>query len=327
LIRTENLSKRYGDFTAVDNLNLHVRWGEVYGFLGPNGAGKTTTILMLLGILPPSSGNILLFDSPLRPDNYFALKRRIGVVGETQHFYDDMTARGYLHFFADLYAVKNAGDRVEGLMEAVNLDSFLDVRARDYSRGMKQKLAFVRALLPDPDLLILDEPVSGLDPYGIREIRQLIQAQNEAGKTVLISSHILSEVERTAHRVGIIHHGRLLAEDTVAGLRARLAGSQQVELELAEPQPDLPSALAHLPFVQRVDDPEGNGQRLTVCLNDAADARARLSQAVVAQGGIVVAMQHKEITLEEAFVTITERDIRRLVGPRAAESAQGARTR
>lgn len=324
MIRTENLSKRYGGFTAVDNLNLHVRRGEVYGFLGPNGAGKTTTILMLLGILPPSSGSVLLFDSPLRSDNYFAVKRRIGVVGETQHFYDDMTAREYLRFFADLYTVENASDRIGGLAEAVDLADFMDVRARDYSRGMKQKLAFVRALLPDPALLILDEPVSGLDPYGIREIRQLIQAQNEAGKTVLISSHILSEVERTAHRVGIIHHGRLLAEDTVSGLRARLAGGQQIELELAEPQPDLPSTLARLSFVQRVDDPEGNGQRLTVRLNDATDARARLSQAVVAQGGIIVAMQHQEISLEEAFVTITERDIPTLVGQGGAEAAQGS---
>lgn len=319
MIRTENLTKRYGDFTAVDTLNLHVRPGEVYGFLGPNGAGKTTTILMLLGILPPTGGSIHLFDLPLTPGNYFAVKCRIGVVGETQHFYDDMTARETLHFFASLYAVEKAGNRIESLMEALDLSDFLDVRARDYSRGMKQKLAFVRALLPDPDLLILDEPVSGLDPYGIREVRQLIQAQNRAGKTVLISSHILSEVERTAHRVGIIHHGRLLAEDTITGLRARLAAEQQIDVELAEPRPDLPATLVRHPFVQSVDDPAGDGRRFTARLNDESDARARLSQAITTQGGIIVTMQQKEISLEEAFVTITERDIPRLVGREAEE--------
>lgn len=322
MIRTENLTKRYGNFTAVSGLNLHVRPGEVYGFLGPNGAGKTTTILMLLGILPPTNGSVRLFDLPLTAGNYFAIKRRTGVVGETQHFYDDMTAREYLRFFADLYTVVNANDRIESLVEAVELGNFLDVRARDYSRGMKQKLAFVRALLPDPDLLILDEPVSGLDPYGIRQVRQLIQAQNETGKTVLISSHILSEVERTAHRVGIIHHGRLLAEDTIAGLRARLAGEQQIDLELAAPCLDLPEALVRQPFVRGVDDPEGNGRRFTVHLSDETEARAGLSQAVIAQGGIIVAMQQKQISLEEAFVTITERDIPRLVGQRAEEGAK-----
>jgi ABC-2 type transport system ATP-binding protein len=315
VIRTENLTKRYGDFAAVHNLNLHVRRGEVYGFLGPNGAGKTTTILMLLGILPPTSGHICLFDLPLTPDNYFAVKRRIGVVGETQHVYDDMTAREYLRFFAGLYAVKGADARIENLMAAVNLSDFLDVQASKYSRGMKQKLAFVRALLPDPDLLILDEPVSGLDPYGIREVRQLIQAQNQAGKTVLISSHILSEVERTAHRVGIIHHGRLLAEDTVASLRARLASEQQIELELADPQPDLPTALERLPFIHRIDERRGEGdRRFTVHLRCKTDARAELARAVAAQGGVIVAMQQKEISLEEAFVTITEHNVPRLVG-------------
>jgi ABC-2 type transport system ATP-binding protein len=320
VIRTENLTKRYGDFTAVNALSLHVRPGEVYGFLGPNGAGKTTTILMLLGILPPTSGSVRLFGLPLTPGNYFAIKRRVGVVGETQHFYDDMTAREYLNFFADLYAVENTADRIQGLMEAVDLAGFLDVRACDYSRGMKKKLSFVRALLPDPDLLILDEPVSGLDPYGIREVRQLIQAQNQAGKTVLISSHILSEVERTAHRVGIIHHGRFLAEDTIAGLRARLAGEQQIELELAESQPDLPAALASLPFVRGVDESEsGEARRFTVHLCGQTDARAALSRAVTAQGGTIVAMQQREISLEEAFVTITEQDIPRLVGQGTGE--------
>jgi ABC-2 type transport system ATP-binding protein len=301
VIQTQNLTKRYGDFVAVQALNLHVRPGEVYGFLGPNGAGKTTAILMLLGILPPTDGHVRLFDLPLTPANYYAIKRRIGVVGETQHVYHDMTAREYLRFFGRLYAVPKPHARIRRLVEAMGLADFLDAPATDYSRGMKQKLAFVRALLPDPDLLILDEPVSGLDPHGIRQVRQLIQAQNEAGKTVLISSHILSEVERAAHRVGIIHHGQLLAEDTLSGLRARLAGEQRIEVALAEPSPGLPEALGALPFVRAIDDPDGRGHRFTVHLAGRRDLRGQLSRAITAQGAVIVAMQHKEISLEEAL--------------------------
>jgi ABC-2 type transport system ATP-binding protein len=315
MIQTDHLTKRYGNLIAVNALNLHVRPGEVYGLLGPNGAGKTTTLLMLLGILPPTSGSIRLFGLPLTPGNYFAIKRQVGVVGETRHFYDDMTAHGYLRFFAGLYTVKNADERIYSLMEAVGLSDFMDTRAHDYPRGMKQKLAFVRALLPDPELLILDEPVRGLDPSDIHQVRQLVQAQNQAGKTVLISSQVLSEVERIAHRVGIVHHGRLLSQDTIAGLHVRLAGGQHIDLELADPCPDLPQVLARLPFVRAVDSPErGGDRRFTAHLTGETDVRAELSRAVTAQGGVIVAMQPKEVRQAEALVTITEQDIPRLVG-------------
>jgi ABC-2 type transport system ATP-binding protein len=315
MIQTDHLTKRYGNLIAVNALNLHVRPGEVYGLLGPNGAGKTTTLLMLLGILPPTSGSIRLFGLPLTPGNYFAIKRQVGVVGERQHFDDDMTAREYLRFFADLYAVENANERIDGLMEAVGLSDSLDTRTRDYLEGMKQKLAFVRALVPDPELLILDEPVRGLVPSDIHQVRQLVQAQKQAGKTVLISSQVLSEVERIAHRVGIVHHGRLLSEDTIAGLDARLADEQHIDLELADPCPNLPQALTRLPFVQAVDSPEGGGdRRFTAHLTGETDLRAELSRAVTAQGGVIVAMQPREVCQAEASVIVTEQDIPRLVG-------------
>jgi len=322
MIQTDTLTRRYGNLTAVNALNLHVRPGEVYVLLGPNGAGKTTTLLMLLGILPPSSGSIRLFGLSPVPGNYYAIKRRVGVVGEKQHFYDDMTVRQYLRFFADLYAVEKADERIHSLMEAVGLSDCPDVRPRGGSPGMKQKLAFVRALLPDPDLLILDEPTSGLDLSGICQVRQLVQAQSQAGKTVLISSHILSAVERTAHRVGIVHRGRLLSENTSAGLHARLAGAQQIDLELADPCPDLPQDLARLPFVRAVEGPTGeNARRFTVHLTGDTDMRAQLSRAVTVQGGVIVAMQPKEIRQADTRVTITEGDIPRLVGQTKARAA------
>jgi len=313
VIRTKDLTKRYGESIAVDALNLHVQPGEIYGLLGPKGAGKTTTLLMLLGILPPTSGSIFLFDFPLTPERYFAIKRRIGVVGERPCFYDDMTAQENLRFVARLYAVRNARERIERLMEALKLSSLLDVCPGDYSPDMRQKLAFVRALLPDPDLLILDEPTSGLDPCGVGAVRQLVQAQNQTGKTVLISSCTLSDLERTAHRVGIVHHGRLLTQDAVAGLWARLASEQQIELELAEPKPSLLTALAQLPSVRGVEGLEdGEGRRFTVHLSGGDDARAELSRAVTGQGGTIVAMQHRSRHQEGVAVTITEKDIPRL---------------
>lgn len=305
MIRTEGLWKEYNGFVAVRDVTLHVEPGEIYGFLGPNGAGKTTTILMLLGIEKPTQGRVRLFGQDLDRD-YFRIKRRIGVVAEHQYLYDDMTASEYLRFFAHLYRVEGADHRIEALLEAVDLLPFADVRARDYSRGMKQKLGLVRALLHDPDLLILDEPVSGLDPYGIVQVRTLIQEQNRQGKTVFISSHILSEVERTAHRVGIINNGELKAEDTMADLRRRLSGESRLEIEAEGTDDGLVQTLFHLPFVHGV---ELAGKTLTVRTRADRDYRAEISQQITARGGIILAMRSHEMSLEEAFVTITEKNI------------------
>jgi ABC-2 type transport system ATP-binding protein len=315
VIHTKNLTRRYGDLSAVNALNLHVYPGEVYLLLGPKGAGKTTALLMLLGLLLPTGGSIHLFGLPFTPENYFAIKRRVGAVGEQEQVYDDMTACEYLRFFAALYAAENADERMHSLMDAVALGDYLDVRCGDYSPGMKKKLALVRATLPDPDLLILDEPASGLGPSSTHQVRELVQAQSRSGKTILIASHVLSPIERTAHRVGIIHHGRLLSEDTIAGLDARLAGAQHIDLALADPRPDLAQALTRLPFVGAVDSPQGgNDRRFSVRLTGEKDMRAELSRAVTAQGAVIVAMQPKKSGQEETSVAITEQDITWLVG-------------
>lgn len=310
MIRTERLCKDYDGFAAVKDVTLHVEPGEIYGFLGPNGAGKTTIILMLLGIEKPTKGRIFLFGQPLQ-ENYFRLKHRVGVLGERQYIYDDMTAREYLRFFADLYQVKEKDRRIEALLEAVGLRHFGEVRARDYSRGMQQKLGLVRALLHDADLLILDEPVSGLDPHGILEVRHLIQEQNRRGKTVFISSHILSEVERTAHRVGIIHHGVLMAEDSLDNLRSRLRQQVELEVELQEVQPGLVESLSGLEFVREVATKDN---KLTLKLDAATDFRPQVFATISACGGVIVDMRTKEMSLEEAFVTITERNVSLLAG-------------
>jgi len=181
VIRTSNLGKRYGDFWAVRDLNLNVKAGEIYGFLGPNGAGKTSTILMVLGIIRPTTGKLTLFEEG--DASRLDIRRRIGVVSESQFFYPEMTMGEYLDFFGELYRVEGRKQRIMQLAERVDLAHVLDRRLGTFSRGMQQKVGFLRALLHEPELLILDEPVSGLDPMGIRQVRDLIEEEGFWQKT------------------------------------------------------------------------------------------------------------------------------------------------
>lgn len=308
VIRTRALTKRYGHVTAVDGLTLHVERGEIYGFLGPNGAGKTTTIMMLLGLEPPTSGSIeLLGEDPAH--NPLALRRRIGVLSEFHYLYEEMSAVDYLQFFADLYRVEDKARRIDELLSRLGLSAYRHLRLRGYSKGMKQKLGMARALLADPDLLILDEPVSSLDPYGIREIRDIILEENARGKTFLISSHILSEIERTCHRVGIIHHGRLLAEDRLEAIKGQLQPEVQLTLELQETPEAVIHALQSAPFVLACR-PEGN--KLLLQLKGGRDYRADVFHLVAGAGGTILEMRRHEVSLEDAFLRITDQNIRPL---------------
>ena len=305
MIRTQNLIKKYNEFKAVDNLNLKVEEGEIYGFLGPNGAGKTTTILMLLGILKPTQGEVYLFGQNITKD-FLSIKKKMGVVSEKQYLYKGMTAGEYLNFFTDLYGVKNKKKKIDQLLEAVNL---LEVRNRKlgaFSRGMQQKLGFARALLHDPQLLLLDEPVSGLDPTGIKQIRDLIEQENKKGRTIFISSHLLSEVERLCGKVGIINKGRLLAEDTMDNLRKRLTDVVELEIELTEAKKEIIDTLSAFDFIKGL---KREKNLLTIKVKTDKDYRAQISETISQQGGVVLGIKKKEMSLEEAFMTITEKNI------------------
>jgi ABC-type multidrug transport system ATPase subunit len=309
VIRARHLTKRYGKHLAVDGLSLDIGLGEIYGFLGPNGAGKTTTIMMILGLLEPTSGEISLFgrsSSKGRADQ----RSRIGVVTETQHMYSDMTAREYLMFFADFYSIADKHRKVDEVLSRLGLYQVRNRCAGAFSKGMKQKLALARALLHDPDLLILDEPVSGLDPLGVKEIRDIILGENSKGKSLLISSHILSEIEKTCHRVGIINRGVLVAEDTMDGIRRSTASEIRLEI-LLEAIPDgLLKRLSDMPFVVSAEI-KGGSVRLTVKAD--RDHRGEISRAVVESGGVILGFVAHEVSLEEAFITITESNVNRLL--------------
>lgn len=305
VIRTVGLSKRFGALTALQDLDLQVGRGEIYGFLGPNGAGKTTTVLLLLGLLRPSAGSVYLFGQPMRPGDA-TMRHRVGVVPEQPYLYPHMTAQEYLDWFADLYGVPHRKDRTAQLLDAVSLFDRRHSRLREFSRGMQQKIGLARALLHDPELLLLDEPTSGLDPSSAKQVRDLLLDLKRRGKTILISSHILSEVERTADRVAILVKGRLQAQDTVEHLIQEVQPDAVVEIELLAVVPaELLERLRALPFVRNV---EVHGSILTVSLSptEGKELHARLSAAITASGGTIVQMTSRKGTLEDAFLAITE---------------------
>lgn len=317
MIRTENLTKEYDGFIAVDDLNLNVTKGEIYGFLGPNGAGKTTTILMLLGILKPTRGKVYLLDRELSLDP-MTIKSKIGVVSENQYLYKDMTAEEYLDFFADLYQVEDRWKKIDRLLEEMNLMGFKKKTLETFSHGMRQKVGFARALLHDPEILILDEPNSGLDPNGVKQIRDLISRENKTGKTILISSHLLSEVEKLCGKVGIINRGKLLAEEKMDALKKRLGDAAELEIELAQAKPEIVDFLSSLDFVKGV---EMDQNRLVVKVKAYKDYRASISQAIAQKGGIVLGIKTHEMSLEDAFITITQKNISLLTTP--SKGAEG----
>ena len=210
-LHTHELTKRFGRRIAVDRLTMRVEWGDIYGFLGPNGAGKSTTLRMLLGLVRPTSGTIKF---PVRASNweYLRARSRIGAIVETPAFYENFSGRRNLRLLASLSGGVSS-KRVEEVLEIVDLADRARDPVRVYSYGMRQRLGIAQALLPTPQLIILDEPTNGLDPQGIQETRKLIRRLRDEFKlTVLLSSHLLTEIEQLCNRVGVIHDGRLLYE-------------------------------------------------------------------------------------------------------------------
>ena len=223
IVKTSALTKRYRDFAAVEELNMSVREGRIYGFIGPNGAGKSTTLKMLLGLVHPTAGEIELFGKRLTEKNRVALLRGVGSLIESPAYYGHLTARENLRVYAEILALPEKN--IDEVLKIVRLDRQEGKRTSAFSLGMKQRLGLASALLGFPKLLILDEPTNGLDPSGIQEMRELIRSLPERyGMTVIVSSHLLSEVERIADDVGIIAHGRMKYQGELARLEQTAHG-------------------------------------------------------------------------------------------------------
>jgi ABC-2 type transport system ATP-binding protein len=241
MIRLENVTKRYGNHVAVSALNLQVPAGELFAFLGPNGAGKTTTIKMLCGLLFPTSGTVTVggFDITTHGDQ---ARQLVSYVPDQPFLYEKLTGREFLQFTADLYGMEtdHAQRRMQIVIEQFHLESFIDNLTERYSHGMRQRTVFAAALLHEPKLLIADEPTVGLDPKSIRELKVLLRNLAKGGTTVFLSTHTLDIAQELADRVGVIHGGKLIACDTVVGLRkqANTDGTlEDVFMAITEEQP------------------------------------------------------------------------------------------
>ena len=235
-IEINQLTKQFGDVVAVNGLDLQIRDGEIFGFLGPNGAGKSTTIDIILDFIRPSSGSVSVFGHDAQRES-LAVRQRTGVLPDAYHVYDRLTGKQHLGFAIDL---KGTDDNPMAMLERVGIAEAADRKAGGYSKGMKQRLVMGIALLGDPDLLILDEPSTGLDPNGAKEMREIIQAENERGATVFFSSHVMEQVEAVCNRVGIINRGELVTVDSVQGLRSATEGGETLYVQLSDlPQGDI----------------------------------------------------------------------------------------
>ena len=302
-IRTVGLTKRYDDVAAVDGLDLEVEPGTLYGFLGPNGAGKTTTIRMALGLIHATSGAVEVLGEPVTTDR--GPLQRVGALVEEPAFYRYLSGRRNLEYFA---RAGGRGDdtrrrlaRVGESLAQVGLTDAADKRVKAYSQGMRQRLGIALALLGEPELLMLDEPTNGLDPTGMREVRQLLRGMADAGTTVFVSSHLLAEVEAMCDRVGVMAQGRIVAEGPPGTLRG---AADRVRLEVD----DVAAAIAvvgRTPGVSIISSSGDNAGVLQVAL--AGDATAgELNIALVAAGIRVDALIPERDTLEDVFLHLVE---------------------
>jgi len=298
-IELDGVEKSYGDVRALDGVDLDVEDGEIFGFLGPNGAGKSTTINILLDFVRPDAGSVRVLGHDAGEEGV-AVRRRTGVLPEGFDLYERLTAREHLQFAIDS---KEADDTPYPLLERVGLADEAERKAGGFSTGMRQRLALAMALVGDPELLILDEPSSGLDPNGARELRGIVEEEADSGTTVFFSSHILGQVEAVCDRVGIIREGEVVAVDTIEGLRENVAGGSRLVIEV-DAVPD--DAVHRLKSLEGVSDAIVEGRTVTVTCDDdvKTDAVAELEAA----GATVSDFSTAEASLEELFAAYTEGD-------------------
>lgn len=227
MIEIEHVTRRYGAKLAVDNLNLHIPRGELFAFLGPNGAGKTTTIKMLVGLLRPSSGKIRLCGHDVG-EQQTAANRLLGYVPDVPYLYDKLSGSEFLRFIAEMYGIdaREADERIAEQIEIFKLHEFVNDLTESYSHGMKQRVAFAAAMLHDPQVLVIDEPMVGLDPRSVRVIKDMLRNKARGGQTIFMSTHLLSIAQEIADRVGIVDQGRLQFLGTIDELRAQVASHE-----------------------------------------------------------------------------------------------------
>jgi ABC-2 type transport system ATP-binding protein len=304
MIEVEGLTKDYGSRRAINDLTFRAESGEILGFLGPNGAGKTTTMRILTGYMPPTMGvaKVAGFDVV---DQSLEVRKRVGYLPETVPLYPDMTVFDYLKYMADLRHIKNADERVDDILETVHMEERAGGYISNLSKGMRQRIGLAQALLHEPEVLILDEPTIGLDPAQIREVRALIR---EIGKqrTVLLSTHILSEAQQICDRVLIIDKGEIVAEGTPERLQAELTGVQRVSVRVQGDGDGLEKVISGIAGVDKVSmKSEG---AVEVESTPGNDIRPLIARSVIKAGFDLIELKSIDLSLEDIFIQLTREE-------------------
>jgi ABC-2 type transport system ATP-binding protein len=297
VVETSGLTKRFGDRTAVSNVDLRVPRGAAFGYLGPNGAGKTTLIRMLLGLTQATSGTMRLLGRPV-PEERAAALARVGAIVEEPRFHGHLTGRENLTVVAAARE-RAAHERIDGALARVGLTQRADERVKRYSLGMRQRLGVARSLLADPELLILDEPTNGLDPAGIHEFRDMIRGFVAEGRTVLLSSHLLDEVEKICDEVAIVDRGQIVAQGPIA----ELATGAKRTILIATSDDERARAIYSAHRAVESVAAEALGIRVTL----AEDAGDELSRSIVSAGLAIRRFEPARASLEQRFLEITSR--------------------
>ncbi len=300
MISTQNLTKRFGDLTAVENLSLEVAPGEVFGFLGPNGAGKTTTVRMLTALIAPSSGTASVAGLRIGHEDT-QIRRNVGILTESPGLYDRLSAERNLAFFAEMYDVEQVDERAERYLRLLGLWDRRHNEAGSFSKGMRQKLAIARALLHEPQVLFLDEPTSALDPEAAMLVREFIAGLKKEGRTIFICTHNLDEADRLCDRIAVINT-RLMAIDTPAALRRRLY-DRTVVFHLRRAEPGHATALSNIDGVKSVRQVDN---KLVVTLDDPEELNPTLVAALVRGGADVQFVGELRRSLEDVYLQLVK---------------------
>jgi len=304
MIETKNLTKNYGNLTAVDDLNLTIQDGDIFGFIGPNGAGKTTTMRILVTLLEPTRGKAIINGLDVRK-NGKKVRKMVGYMPDFMGVYDDLKVFEYLEFFAAAFGIerKKRKSIVEGVLELTDLQSKARATVDSLSRGMQQRLGLARVLIHDPKVLILDEPASGLDPRARIEIRELLRELKRMGKTIMISSHILSELEEICDHIGIIEHGRLVFSGTLEEILPRLGIQSKVRVKVADNQDKAVELLSALPQVRQV---QALGDYIAVTFRDDRNGDGIIARTLVNADLDIISIQPEKLKLDDAFLQLTK---------------------
>jgi len=304
MIETRNLTKKYGNLTAVDDLNLTVKDGDIFGFIGPNGAGKTTTMRILVTLLEPTRGRAFVNGLDVRR-NGKKVRRLVGYMPDFMGVYDDLKVFEYLEFFAAAFGIERRKRKsiVEGVLELTDLQSKQSATVDSLSRGMQQRLGLARVLIHDPKVLILDEPASGLDPRARIEIRELLRELKRMGKTIMISSHILSELEEICDHVGIIEHGRMVFSGTMEEILPRLGIQSKVRVRVADSQDKAVELLTALPQISQV---RISGDYIAVTLHEGQNGDGIIARTLVNADLDIISIQPEKLKLDDAFLQLTK---------------------